>query len=238
MSDLYERLLIEDASSLPDIEQALYAKKKELAIVKQDIKQAIHTLEKASKQKSPDEIDSLLKGLGSPASLDRSFEGGIVSLKITPELKVKLQSYDTAKEALKSADATTVSIGSDMEKISKLPDIWTAITKDTLDILILNHPVDTTTQVTTEAERDILTEKMDKLGYRPLELSELIALGILKPEFTKDGRNEVLNSMKKYSLGGHDHVPCLFRSGDERRLGADWSPSDWGDWSRFLFVRK
>lgn len=225
---LHERLLTEGDASLPAIEQALYAKKNELVTLEKQIRQAVEILEKANKQKSSDEIDKLLKNLGSLASLDRSFAGGMVSLKMTPDLRVKLQSYDTAIEALKQAYTTTVSIGSDIGKILKLPDVWTTITKDTLDILV------TTDGDTTPQERDTLVAHMNTLGYRSLELPELIALGILKPEFTKDPRYEILNSMKKYSLGGRNHVPCL----DGHGLSSRRSDVFWVGRERNLFVRK
>ena len=233
---LQEKLITEEASALPDIENTLRAYAFDIKSEERQIRSYIHTLEKAHKERSSDEVDQALKDIGSPASLDRSFEGGIVSLTIKPEVLEKLKSYTTAIEALKNADATTLTVSSDMDKIAALPTtLWTT-PRSNLDILILKHPVGReTANVTTEKERDELTEKMDTLGYRPLEISELIALGILKPEFTKDGP---LNSLKKYSLGGHGRVPYLCRRGDERRLDSRWSSDDWRGRNRFLFVRK
>ena len=67
---LQEKLITEDASALPDIENKLRACAFDIKTEERQIRSYIQILEKtkASKQKSPDEIDSLLKGLGSPAS--------------------------------------------------------------------------------------------------------------------------------------------------------------------------
>ena len=233
---LQEKLITEEASALPDIENTLRAYAFDIKSEERQIRSYIHTLEKAHKERSSDEVDQALKDIGSPASLDRSFEGGIVSLTIKPEVLEKLKSYTTAIEALKNADATTLTVSSDMDKIAALPTtLWTT-PRSNLDILILKHPVGReTANVTTEKERDELTEKMDTLGYRPLEISELIALGILKPEFTKDGP---LNSLKKYSLDGFGRLPLLFRNDAIRVLDAGWSDSRWYVLIPILFTRK
>ena len=99
-----------------------------------------------------------------------------------------------------------------------------------LDALVLNH------KGTKPQERDKLVEDMDKAGYRPLEFPELIALGILKPEYNK--RNEILNTYKKYTLGGELLVPFLNWSGGLRRLYASRCDDVWLGRYRFLFVRK
>ena len=111
--------------------------------------------------------------------------------------------------------------------------------KDTLEILVVNHPAGNSIRdlITTE-ERDILVTKMDILGYRPLELSELIILGIVKPEFFKAPRKEVLNTYKRYTLNNCDRFPVLYRLGDIRYLDASRPAGAWGHGDRFLFIRK
>ena len=175
---------------------------------------------------APEFIINLLHQIGTPATLDDSFEGGIVSLEIDQNLVESLSTWDKAQKAYKSADGGTPSwIWGELKGIP-----YTKLDVSHLDVLVLNH------KGTKPQERDKLVEDMDKAGYRPLEFPELIALGILKPEYNK--RNEILNTYKKYTLDGRLHVPCLFWSGDKRRLSASRCGNEWDERYRFLFVRK
>ncbi len=78
---------------------------------------------------------------------------------------------------------------------------------------------------------------MNKLNLRPATLEEMIALGIVKPEFNKRS-GTYLVGLTKYSLGGDSYVPGLNWNGDERELGRDGWALGWDDRSRFVCVRK
>jgi len=77
---------------------------------------------------------------------------------------------------------------------------------------------------------------MNEKGYRPLIFSELVALGILRPDLNK--RKEYLTTYEKHSLDGNPRVPFLYWLGGERRLRANDVSLDWFERNRFLFVRK
>ncbi len=172
------------------------------------------------------ELAKHLKEAGSPAVPDLSFEGGIVSIDITPDLKENLKNWPSAKAAFEAADNGSLSWVYD--GLREYP--YTPLTATTLDVLILNHGN------TTPKDRDTMVTHLDTLGYRPLTLAELIALGVRRPDFNK--RNEVLNTYKPVSLGGDAEAPCLDWLGSERYLGASGISRVCGDGVRFLFVRK
>lgn len=174
----------------------------------------------------PEFIKNLLQQIGTPATLDDSFEGGIINLEIDQNLVESLSTWDKAQKAYKGADGASPSWI--WEELKGIP--YTKPEVSNLDVLVLNH------KGTKPQERDKLVSDMEKAGYRPLEFSELIALGIIKPEYNK--RNEILNTYKKYTLGGGLQVPFLRWSGDERELNADRCGSEWSGHVRFLFVRK
>ena len=166
-----------------------------------------------------------LKEVGSPARPDFSFEGGFVHIEIDQKTQEALRSYDTATTAYEAADNTPTYI---YDALRNIP--WRSLSTQQLDILVCNDGSTTATQ------RDKLVEVMDKIGYRPLEFSELVALGILKPEYNK--RYEVLNTYKKYSLGGFVQVPYLGWGGGKRWLSARAVSLEWSVRDRFLFVCK
>lgn len=169
------------------------------------------------------ELAQAIKESGSPARPDLSFEGGIVSIAIPQE---KLKDLSTALQAYKDADGGSPSWIWD--GLNKIP--YTQPTDSSLEVIVLNHGK------TIPEQRDRLVSDMDKVGYRPLEFSELVALGIVKPELNK--RNEVLNTYKKYQLEGRLLAPLLRWRGDARFLFADRVVLDWGGLSRFVFARK
>jgi hypothetical protein len=172
------------------------------------------------------ELAQVLRSAGSPARPDMSFEGGIISLEIDKVTQESLRTWNTAKVAYENADNKSPSlIWGGLNNIPYLPPHGSS-----LAVIVLNNGA------TTSKERDKLVEDMDKAGYRPLEFSELVALGIIKPEHNK--RSKVLNTYKKYSLDGRALVPCLSWRGGERVLDANWSDSGWVGGNRFLFVRK
>ena len=172
------------------------------------------------------ELAQRLKETGSLAIPDLSFEGGSVSIEITPTLREQLKDWDTAKIAYEKADNSSPSWIYD--ELKNIP--WKQPTASSLDILVLNHGK------TTPQDRDVLVTQMDNAGYRPLTLAELIALGITRPELNK--RDEILNTYEKHTLAGVSQAPFLDFVGGRRDLRAYDASDDWGDWSRFLFVRK
>lgn len=83
---------------------------------------------------------------------------------------------------------------------------------------------------------DVISE-MDKAGYRPATLMELLVLGFLFPELQRQFPIVALGSV------GHDasddrYVPDLDVYGGKRGLYLDWFDCDWDARCRFLGVRK
>ncbi len=89
--------------------------------------------------------------------------------------------------------------------------------------------------------RDISSEnaiaEMDKAGYRPAILSELLALGAKYPELQRQFPIVALGSVW-HDADGDRVVPCLSVDGGERELGLDWCGVGWDADCRFLGVRK
>lgn len=174
---------------------------------------------------TPEVINKLLEQLGIPATIDESFEGGVVEINIDQALATTLATWPKAKAAYEAADSGSESwVDSDLNSIP-----YTAPAAGRLEAIVLNHGV------TTAAERDTLVVKLATAGYRPLEFSELIALGILKPAYNK--RAETLNTYKKYKLAGGLLSPFLHWSDSVRDIRAYPCVGDWGEWPRFVFVR-
>lgn len=90
-------------------------------------------------------------------------------------------------------------------------------------------------------ERYVSTEgalrELDKMGYRPAELHELLAFGEKYPDVQREFPVVAPGSVWQYP-GGARGVPCLFRHGSGRSLRLDWVGLDWGGLCRFAAVRK
>jgi MoxR-like ATPase len=182
--------------------------------------------EGVSLRDTPSHIEQLLKDIGTPATLDTSFEGGVISLSIDQETIKALQTYDTAIQSYKDADGESASWVYD--KLSEYP--YMPLTIPSLDVLVLNHGK------TTPQQRDTLVTTMDKADYRTLTLAELIALGITHPDLNK--RSEVLNTYNPQNLDGVLQTPCLNWGASERNVYAVDASNEWSERLRFLFVRK
>ncbi len=171
------------------------------------------------------ELAQKLKETGSPARPDLSFEGGSISLEITPTVQEQLKDWNTARKAYEDADSTPTWIYDELKNIP-----WAPPANTSLDVLVLSQGE------TTPQQRDTLVAHMDAAGYRPLTFSELVALGISRPDLNK--RNEILNTYEKHTLGGVSLAPFLYWRGVGRRLDAGWVDVEWDELGRFLFVRK
>ncbi len=172
------------------------------------------------------ELAKSIKESGSPARPDMSFEGGIINIEIDNKTLESLADWKSAKGAYEKADNSSPSwVWDEFDNLS-----YTKPTTTSLDIVVLNHGS------TTPQERDKLVDDVDKAGFRALDFSELVALGIIKPELNK--RSEYLITYKKYALDGISRAPYLDGDGDRRGLFAGRCGVDWLDRNRFLFVRK
>ena len=226
MQDLQKRLLTEGSSSVGEVKKAFLAKNTKAKSLKIDLEKLLREASPDVRKDTPESIKKLLKEIGTPATLDESFEGGIIALEIDKKTLEALKTWDKAKDAYKKADNASPSwIWDELDNIP-----YTAPTSSSYGVLVLNHGE------TTPAQRDKLVADLDKKGFRPLEFSELVALGIMKPEYNK--RNEILNTYKKYSLDGYSQSPYLIWDGDKRSLLAYDVSYDWDVHRRFVFVRK
>lgn len=80
-------------------------------------------------------------------------------------------------------------------------------------------------------------KEMEKEGYRPGNISELLALGEVKPELQREFPIVELGLLWLNPFGGRS-VAVLRCDGDRRELGLDWFGCDWSARFRFLGVRK
>lgn len=86
------------------------------------------------------------------------------------------------------------------------------------------------------ASEDVIKE-MDKQGYRPAELPELLALGAKHPDEQKKYPIIALGSVWQDWDGGR-YVAYLRLGGSERKLGLGCYGIDWGEGCRFAAVSK
>lgn len=174
------------------------------------------------------ELVKKLEETGSLANPDMSFEGGVVNIYVPKE---KLKDLPTALKLYKEADNGSQSyIWSEWEKMSsfKIPEA------SSLEVVILSYNEDTDTRKSS----DKIVADMDKLGLRPATFSELVALGVAKPEFNKRSDTYLVGLGTKESLVGGLLVPNLdWIAGGRGLLRNRWTDECYGD-SRFVCVRK
>jgi len=221
-------------------EQVAYADNEELDALRvqlTELKASITALEQREKEikgeegflsESPSAIQEKLKERGSPAEVDTAFEGGKVSVILSPEVMKSLETYDTAILAWKGASNTRTSV---YDKLSEIT--WTPPANTALDVLILKHGE------TTSAERDLLVSQMDSLGYRPLSFAELVGFTTMRPDLIEN-RQEILITCAKYTVGGDLRVPGIDWSDEVemRGISAYNDSSAYNVEDRFLFVPK
>ena len=113
------------------------------------------------------------------------------------------------------------------------------------DVNQKNYPIANTTKRTTEIElfhfnrttsSDEAKKEMDKAGFRPATIKELLTLGSSNPELQRQFPIIALGSVCR--LGFVRFVACLRVGGSGRELDLDYLASDWGDYYRFAAVRK
>lgn len=83
------------------------------------------------------------------------------------------------------------------------------------------------------SSEDIISA-MDRQGFRPASLEELLALGAAYPDLQRENPIVALGSTYPIDQG----VPCLSRNDGYRRLSLIWFEGDWGPSWRFAAVRK
>ncbi len=79
-------------------------------------------------------------------------------------------------------------------------------------------------------------KKLDKMGYRPATITELLAFGVKYPEEQRKFPIIALGSV--ISIDGSARVASLDGDGSKRGLDLDWRGSGWGEVCRFLAIRK
>ena len=89
--------------------------------------------------------------------------------------------------------------------------------------------------------RDISTKdaqkELDRMGFRPAELHELLAFGAKYPEVQREFPILALGSVWQ-DLDDDRRYACLHGVGSERGLYLRWFGGDWDDVCRFAAVRK
>ena len=81
-----------------------------------------------------------------------------------------------------------------------------------------------------------VVKELDKKGFRPATIEELLAFGVTNPEIQRQFPVVALGSVCK--VDGDRVVACLFRSVSGRSLDLGLWHGDWLDYFRFLAVRK
>ncbi len=84
---------------------------------------------------------------------------------------------------------------------------------------------------------DDAIKEMDKAGYRPVGLAELLALGGGFPDLQRQFLIVALGSVWQ-NRGGGRYVPSLWSDGSKRGLGLFWLGDAWNPYARFAVARK
>lgn len=84
---------------------------------------------------------------------------------------------------------------------------------------------------------EVVLAHLEANGLRPATLAELLAFGATYPEIQRQFPVIALGSSWVHS-DGNRCVPCLNRANRDRVLYLDWFDGGWGDFCRFLAVRK
>ena len=88
----------------------------------------------------------------------------------------------------------------------------------------------------TMSSEEVIAE-MDKEGYKPATIWDLLGLAIRKPDLQRKFSIVALGSVCKDCVGDRD-VPCLYEDSGDRRLSLRHFHGDWVDDYRFAGVRK
>jgi len=117
---------------------------------------------------------------------------------------------------------------SDSDVTSKnFPTNQKGISKIKVEIIHFNRCIST----------DEALQELNKLGYRPAELRELLVFGEKYPKVQCEFPIVALGSVWK-NPSGHKIVPYLYKNGRDRNLCLHWIDFDWYEIYRFAAVRK
>ena len=84
---------------------------------------------------------------------------------------------------------------------------------------------------------DGVLRELDRMGYRPAELHELLAFGEKYPDVQREFPIVALGSVWRHRYGDRG-VPYLRRHGSGRPLNLHWVEDGWREFCRFAAVRK
>lgn len=188
--------------------------------------------EEKNQAKLPQLIDlaQKLKSTGSPARLDMSFEGGIVSVDVPLEnvkdLSMVLQSYKSSNFFKQFSY-----IWGELGNLEVTP-IGSRLTSPQFKTIILSYNKDSNVRNSSEK----IVADMKKLGYRPPTLEEMILAGIAEPNLAKTFFSKYFIGLIKYQMDGDAHVPDKFRREILGTLYRDKWGAGWNSSCRFLAV--
>lgn len=169
--------------------------------------------EEKNKEKLPKliELAKSVRETGNFARPDMDFEGGIVSVEIDKE---KLKDFPTALRAYKEADNGSPSWVWE-EWLSLEPKDF-IVPEKKLDIFIISYDSGLDS---VDLSLEKISKDIEKINLRPVTISELIALGIAKPEFNKGKEDMSLIALgTKVFLEDYIRIPRLDFNDGERRL--------------------
>lgn len=136
-----------------------------------------------------------------------------VNYGMSIEDAVKLGRYDWAHDGITSKNFPTKRVGT---------------ANVVVELVHFNRSIST---------EDALRE-FDRMGYRPAELHEGLALGEAHPDLQREFSIVILGSVWQNHWNGSRVVPCLSRHGSKRSLSLGWIEYGWNESYRFAIVRK
>ncbi len=177
-----------------------------------------------AKPATPESIIKLLRESESPAELDTSFKGGVVSIENPPSI----MDWKTAKAFFRAIDK-----GSEFHITEEWTDrVWNQPQMEHFNIIVLSY----NNAPTIRQSYFAIIDDMERVGLRPLTVEEMAIAGALEPKFTRKEHTYFVG-LTSYTLNA-PCVPVLFQSSFERRLSYCNRDTPWNDDDRFLCVLK
>ncbi len=170
----------------------------------------------------PEEITALLEEAGSPAVLDRSIKGGVVSIDIPPQIT----EWSSAQIAFETTDN-----GSPVSIWQGWTDrFWESPSVAHLDIIALSYNASRNIG----ESLDYVLADLNRIGLRLLTAEEMILTGIAEPIFSNTKGISFIGA--KYTFGPEPYYPVMRKKEGKREL--HWLAGNLWDDMRFLCVRK
>ncbi|MEK7653189.1 MAG: hypothetical protein AAB358_01780 [Patescibacteria group bacterium] len=181
---------------------------------------------------------------------DKNLKQRVAEMIITTRKVAEIFTAQTARQAAEEASRYVAGkYNLVIDYTQSLADIITAgkYDRENPDITAEHFPITGTgkQEVTVELlhfnrhfnNGDEVLAEIDKLGYRPAKIEELLALGAAQPELQRQFPIGALGSTWRSAVGGR-RFACLDGGSARRVLDLGWLGDDFYDFWRFAAVRK